>query len=497
MSAKTRFLLSAIAALSLAGCSLVATPTGPWRQAGIAEPKIDLLKLEQEDERTGAGPQALRGVSWERFQANSRDGEFDLGIIELAEDGRFQDQEQRRRVIEKVKEKLKDGGTLITFVHGWHHDASPCDENLACFRRVLGLVSKDPRRSNRGPVVGLYIGWRGQLFKTADTLSFWDRKRVAHEIGRGDAVELLIDLHRYYVDVNARLKEQRDRWSAFPSASPQPGLFSMVTVGHSFGGALVFSAIERSLVRRSQGHLTVGPRNAQEPMKPIRDRFGSLVVLINPAFEAERYRTFQEDLEADGTYDDQCPSLVTFSSKGDWANRYAFPIGRTLWMLWHWNRWDNFWAEIKAQGQEGRQVTQDLIKVKGSNPRPRLSKAACGCPFSAEIDQVPEELGKSPGPAVAEERRPRCGRIRALHASKTTRLGDVEIHNLGQPGGDPSSPYLVMKTDSHLIRGHSQIYGSDFVAFLISYLNRYLDTETAPEATQPETPKLARGRGES
>ena len=68
------------------------------------------------------------------------------------------------------------GAVVVTFVHGWHHGGKVCDNNMACFRRVLQALSQaDPR-----PVFGVYIGWRGEsLHGKASVLTFYDRKRTA------------------------------------------------------------------------------------------------------------------------------------------------------------------------------------------------------------------------------------------------------------------------------------------------------------------------------
>ena len=54
---------------------------------------------------------------------------------------------------------------IVTFVHGWKHNADYCDNNMCCFRDMLRQISKldehysinEPRRR----VVGVYLGWRG------------------------------------------------------------------------------------------------------------------------------------------------------------------------------------------------------------------------------------------------------------------------------------------------------------------------------------------------
>src|SRR5688572_24595115 len=123
----------------------------------------------------------LRGTSLERFV--DRNGkEFNLGIIELSDDGHISDDDQKDTVMARLRQvalggkgKSVDvhqspGAIIITFVHGWHHRSKVCDNNLACFRRVLQALSEAGGKSGR-PVFGVYVGWRGDNQRRLDRKS--------------------------------------------------------------------------------------------------------------------------------------------------------------------------------------------------------------------------------------------------------------------------------------------------------------------------------------
>ena len=150
----------------------------------------------------------LRGTSLERFV--DRNGkEFNLGIIELSDDGHVADDEQKDTVFASLREvalvgngkdidlKKSPGAIIITFVHGWHHRSKVCDNNLACFRRVLQALSEGSHGKDNRRVFGVYIGWRGDTIEGKTSfLSFYDRKATAHRIGGKAGRELLVDLDR-------------------------------------------------------------------------------------------------------------------------------------------------------------------------------------------------------------------------------------------------------------------------------------------------------------
>src|SRR5262249_58209864 len=105
----------------------------------------------------------------------------------------------------------------------------------------------------------------------------------------------------------------------------------MVTLGHSFGGTMVYTALANILKERVVEALL--SRDASTP--PIVEGFGDLVVLVNPAFDASQYRSLHELSNTFRSFSPyQAPVLVTIASESDGANRTWFPLGRTLETIW-------------------------------------------------------------------------------------------------------------------------------------------------------------------
>jgi hypothetical protein len=467
ISAGLRLILAAACVLA-AAC----TPKTQVRGTNVSDRLLDLKAL------AGSQPgDAIRaevaGRSIERYPG------FTLGFIELSDDGHVKDEVQKEQVFDMVRQVASEkGATILTFVHGWHHGASVCDSNVSCFRSVLQGISEDPGRLNKGPVIGIYLGWRGESSSIAalQGATFYNRKRAAHRIGENGGSRVLLELAALEDELNYDLDQRKS-----------PGFVTMVTAGHSFGGALVFSAVDKALVGEWGGRDGVGPLADSTGIKKQRRELGDLVLLINPAFEADKYRLFDQDLSLPGSYAPACPVLVTVASRGDAAVGTAFPIGRFFWLLWHPLRWSHFSAELTGAGHYAPQWTHEL-DYDGPPDVTEKKPGGCGCPFPS-----PAEIGKlrmafnqarKAVPVTAGEP---CAALRALDSNGLQGVFPDGIKLVEtRAKWDKSSPYLVLRASASLIPGHSEIYNKNFVKFLTGYLNLYLQEK--PDETPVPAP---------
>jgi hypothetical protein len=255
---------------------------------------------------------------------------FDVGIIEFDERGQYWSQQQHDTVLDYVRKvATTQGATIIVFVHGWHHNAMPDDGNLASFHSVLsriaalpevGLRCVDDDATSHNRVIGIYVGWRGESITTTGLsyTTIWSRKRVAQRIGgrlhqseerralegaeRPQFENLLRDLDEIRTSANATARAKNNAFT------------SLIITGHSLGGGMLVAAMDRIVFHGAA-------KGSEIP------RIGDVVVALNPAIEAEKYREF--DLLARQPHGpQQAPVLVVIGSRGDSANRYLFTISR-------------------------------------------------------------------------------------------------------------------------------------------------------------------------
>ena len=244
--------------------------------------------------------------------------EYDLGFIEFNDQGRLHSYSQKQNVINHIKKLAQnDNILLITFVHGWHHSAKLNDSNIMSFRKLLETASKNETKLSsktrkKRKVVGLYIGWRGDTISlpVLKYLSFWDRKKRAHEIGQQGVAQTLLEIENIVKSKTLLNTNDRNK---------------MVSIGHSFGAALLYSSLQGVLTERFLEGRPVGSTK-------IAKGFGDLVVLVNPAFEALKYGPLHDmsQYQCLSYPNEQRPKLVILTSEKDLGTRWAFPIGRSF-----------------------------------------------------------------------------------------------------------------------------------------------------------------------
>ena len=263
-------------------------------------------------------------------QLTERYKEFTLSFVEFDDQGKFWNKDQQLSAVDRLSDEpgvAANGAIIMVFVHGWFNNADVCNGNVKMFRTALQELSeieqqrsavKRPGLANHPPrrVIGVYVGWRGlsQKVNPGKGLSFWARKTTAHKIGAGDMDELLVHL-----DV---LKQKL--------AQEHPST-RLVIIGHSFGGALVYSAVDNILKERTVRDLMDAPHRPDGTIEPplIRGAFGDLIVLVNPAFEATRYSGLAEVAASMKTYNPlQTTVFMVVGAQNDEATGTMFPIGQ-------------------------------------------------------------------------------------------------------------------------------------------------------------------------
>ncbi|MCU7810825.1 MAG: esterase [Candidatus Thiodiazotropha sp. (ex Notomyrtea botanica)] len=255
--------------------------------------------------------------------AGQAEDDYLLAFIEFDDQGQLFSREQMRAVTDELNRMTaSDDLLMVVFVHGWKHSAAPNDSNIHTFRETLRrlsmLESNMSRLQNRKPrqVAGIYLGWRGGslTLPVLKELTFWERKNTAHKVGRGALTEVLNHLELIRNTRNHLVSDETHRAET-----------RLVVVGHSFGGAVVYSSLSQILMSRFVD--TLGPVSVVSDVVG----FGDLVVLINPAFEAARFSSLSDMANERSSYfESQLPVMAILTSEADGATKYAFPMGRGL-----------------------------------------------------------------------------------------------------------------------------------------------------------------------
>ena len=416
-------------------------------------------------------------ASIERHPIDAQGTEYLLGFVEFDDQGAKHDRRQMDTLFAQLAtESAAQDLCLVVFVHGWKHNAATDDDNVVAFRKLLAVLAATESEHGHGlndkprKIVGIYASWRGQSIGIADLISdltFWTRKDAAQRVAEGSIRELL---------GRARtLRDTLDRttWTGkrLPANTPAPAgetlrSTRLLTIGHSFGGLIVYTALAQYFVDRAAASATAtalattlgGATDADKLIAP----YGDLVVIVNPAVEAIAWEPIAQLVRqrpAQGYARDQKPVFVEVTSTADDATGIAFPIGRAL----------NTAFESFTSAEERRQAritighdpaywTHDLTK-RPDAPPPAMAAIMASKPDAHALVQA-----ECQAHAAFEREWRRDGYLQPGW-TRTYSSGAVLTHRKGGDF-DPNDPYWIVKTDASLIADHSDITEPAFIDFV-------------------------------
>ena len=245
--------------------------------------------------------------------------DYTLTFLEFDEQGEMWSPAQLRAVLQQIEKANENpnGATIVLFIHGWHHNASPKDEkakkgNIHGFKALLDNAARMARSRDatwNRPSVGIYLGWRGETSRLPllKMLTFWGRGKAAKRVANVSATEAIVKIM---------------------AASKENSKTKTVLIGHSFGGRILEKALAQTLVG---GALATRNREVQFPTDAI--------ILVNPASQAmiakqvveafarSRIKLYRTDTQ--GRKFDR-PLMLSVTSEGDSAKGMMFPAGLTL-----------------------------------------------------------------------------------------------------------------------------------------------------------------------
>ncbi len=382
---------------------------------------------------------------------------YTLGFVEFDDQGwlyasnRTGGRWQIDAVMDEIRSEIKTNPLLIVvFVHGWKHNARYDDENVKTFHKVLQQLGKLERQRSVDKsntivrhVFGVYVGWRGLSAKWEPfkEISFFSRKSAAETVGHGAVVELLSDLEA--------VRTLDNQANAASIAHKERDATALIGVGHSFGADVLYSATAPILKERMVENF-----NAQGAETEPRT-FGDMVILINPAFEAARFATLQR-LAVNKHFKDQTNcTLAVFTSKGDTATGFWFPLGRrvsTLFMKYQ-DRGQQRKANIAAVGHYDPYINFELRTL------PPQKKVGTNDP-AQEVAGAKETLGN----------------IRALKQTKAQKALSYEFEKghgycklVANGNYKTNDPVFNVAVDRAIIPDHDTITQPRFGQFLMEF----------------------------
>ncbi len=383
--------------------------------------------------------------------------DFKLGYIEFDDQGCLWDDRQRTVVEQMIRDEAGIGSSnpqgiiLVAFVHGWKDNASYDGAGVSACKQILTQLSAAEQVQTDHParkVVGVYLGWRGlsETIEPFEELSFWGRKNTAHKVGGyGAMTALLVDLENI----------QKASLISLPVNAPRT---EFIIIGHSFGGAAVYSALSQIITERFVNTLQKQPPQRLSPL-------GDQIILLNPAFEALRHWDLNQMALAIQQYpQDQRPVLSIFTSQGDWATHYMFPIGQFFSTLLDRSRDSEQWtAGSETVGWYKPFLTHDLEYKTPASPADMQTSTLNPTTHKHEFhNRTQLMLSLNNVKAQRAKWNPNGPAARTYTFDDTVLKPIASFH--------PGDPFLIVSVDPHIMADHSDIANPVLINFIREYV---------------------------
>lgn len=414
---------------------------------------VTVLSLLLLSSCVGNKPYRLGGIADEFYpnqkppfeqSAVSADRNYRLSFVEFDERGDFWDRRQLGEASRVIHTSDKPT-LLVTFIHGWHHNADDRKQSsknpgdVETFRCLLSELAVS--ESLRGfQVHGVFLGWRGRVVQgPLDYLTFLDRKGAAMRVAGTPITETIFELIR-----QAR--------KAHPDRS------KCVVIGHSFGALVLEKAMAQAI---AGGVLAQDVQSAGKPFDAPAD----LILLVNSAAESIYAKELSDMFARIGHRDSVNPNrplLISITSESDSATGGWFPIGTFLPNLFAHRRyhWDTRYNTASNEVDQHEYLT----KTPGNNARlfTHMVLPEAPPPNAPSTTQVALKQSRQIGQCIAAnpafEENLRRSHGTSFATSDPNNPNQFKWWQLTKIDSASRTPYWIFQVPNEIIHEHSPIF---------------------------------------
>lgn len=374
---------------------------------------------------------------------------FKLGFIEFDDFGEFFNRCELNSVIQTIDQAKRMAGSavVVVFVHGWKNNASDQSGNVWGFRDELADIARRGHVPPNVPVLGIYLGWRGDVLKFGKNFTFWDRRDTATHIGGAHMTETLLAI------INAT----KGLRYTDPSVC--------VLVGHSFGGLLLEHALTQTLVNVFERESAEQQSCKTVVFSPPVD----LIAFINEAAPAIEAKKTLEYLSAHNVHlfrdSREYPVILSMTSQTDLATKLALPGGQALSLPFN---------SLRAYKQP------DAFGI--TNQRSYYLQSTAN--MTALQSHV---VGEAEDPEIAK-----AFRSHPESQFKEVSVGRVDYRVLRIQSAKNTTGYWVMQIPSKVVPDHGTIFRPEFRRLLEIFLPPVPEKQAAPGTCADRLPPSVR-----
>ena len=405
---------------------------------------------------------------------------FDLAFVEFTERGNVFDRARMQTVLDKIEgyARSDQGVTAVVFVHGWKNNAHADNSNVFSFRELLKKTAALRARQDRRRLVGIYVGWRGMSLDAGllTNLSYWERKEVAQQVGKGGVSELLLRLEHMLRDDD-----------------PNKNIY--LVTGHSFGGAIVLSSLNEILLER------VADARSMDDGTVLTRPFGHGIALVNPAIEANEILQLKELISERRFHRHQPKLMHVISSKADRATDRLFYLGQLLGtgLTWKQKTLRRTFGEDDARFEE---LDLDTTTVGNFLPFQTGYLTAAEKNPARQDDMPDDPYYDGPKHCVTKAQDNSWDYVSYVWHKKPGDRDECIVPEEDAEGHVPAGPFeplSFIRTDAAFSSGHNDVFNDNVAAYLaaIQSEGQYklaLETDREPPRQGPKECRPIKGK---
>ena len=205
----------------------------------------------------------------------------EFAVVEIDDQGDFHNPEHVYDVLEKLEMHSSARPVLLlTYIHGWRHNASEQSSDLVEFRKYVNHAANNLQDLDSDPnrykmVFGIYISWRGdslgltkltsnKFTRALQIPTFWNRLAAAKRISNTNTTNFLLSVSsRLKLGDQSRVNNRKNKQIAQHKRLPRDfkltclaaefrGLAGKcsrsIVIGHSMGGRILENAVAQAMI---------------------------------------------------------------------------------------------------------------------------------------------------------------------------------------------------------------------------------------------------------
>lgn len=388
------------------------------------------------------------------------------------------------------KQDPKGSPLIVTFLHGWKHNASEGkesggdDPNIIGFATVLNQLQL---LRPQGVVIGVYFGWRGGLISpywpVSQQLTYWNREATAIRVGNTSLTDALIEISD---------AARRDVSPECASCGPV-----LVYVGHSFGALALERALSQATVTRMEREweaVAVAGKTANPAGSVKIQPLANLVIYVNSAAAATESKQLMDYLGStkyvyQPIADQDEPLFLSVTSEADLATGLALKIGHALPLLGY--KWNGSMRAKTSASPAKSGPSSDYARAcfdpsnAGAKDSLRfdLSQSDYYMSTTAHLQPLWSHEVKV-RPASGAEGSPSCFKNQGTDGPyMTCHIGNFNYDVEPVPGRCNGTPYWVIQVPKEIIPDHNTIFTQRLISFLMPFIQSTV--EKRPQLSRP------------